>query len=214
MRRRPFTLIELLVVIAIIAILASMLLPALQQAREKARTINCAGNLKQIGLALFMYTEDNKEYLPITRDPAGTASWRGVDLLGSYVGNSEKVFLCPSNSTTGYRGAAPYFYTHYGWNYRELNNAATGPTPFSRTMGEITQPSATIGYADAGANYVISFFASGERPGNLHNDGCNIAFLDGHVDWMRRVAIYTGTDSASGSTDRNLAQAKLWLYNK
>ncbi|MDX9979425.1 MAG: hypothetical protein RBU25_05170 [Lentisphaeria bacterium] len=66
----------------------------------------------------------------------------------------------------------------------------------------------------AGANYVISFFASGERPGNLHNDGCNIAFLDGHVDWMRRVAIYNGTDSANGTVDSTLPQAKLWLYNK
>lgn len=83
--RRGFTLIELLVVIAIIAILAAILFPVFAQARAKARQASCTSNMKQIGLAVLMYTNDYDEMLPWGASNAGTPTTTWYDLVEPYV---------------------------------------------------------------------------------------------------------------------------------
>lgn len=96
--RRCFTLIELLVVIAIIAILAGMLLPALNQARERARSSSCSGALRQLGYGIVQYTDANDGYIPICAK--GYSPYYGwQNLIGEYCGYGDKSLygIMPSN---------------------------------------------------------------------------------------------------------------------
>ena len=201
MERSGFTLIELLVVVAIIAILAALLLPALSKAREKARQAACLSNLKQMGLALILYVQDNDDRFPWgSTNSRNTGQWWAE--LNDYLRNN-KVFKCPSDRT----GAYSYQYLSYAYNRYGMDKSA-GPGTTEFKLSRVKQPSLRIFVTDRGDSSKNSQ-APTVLPGNatykvgvLHSGRTNAVFVDGHSESRTVVADSVGNtvEYRSGET--------------
>ncbi len=200
--RRGFTLIELLVVIAIIAILAAILFPVFARAREKARQASCQSNLKQIATAGLMYLQDYDERLP--GHGCGWRDWTTpqneccyAQKIYAYTKNVQ-LFSCPSDPSRAAGPPAAGTARRDGNAYGNNLQYIAGRAP--RTIGEIKSPSETIWYADASVGYIRAPACCGvttttplctqaPRVDNIqwrHNEGANIAYVDGHVKWSKQ----------------------------
>ena len=204
MKRNGFTLIELLVVIAIIAILAAMLFPAFSRARENARRASCQSNLKQLGIGFAMYTQDYDEKMPGSvigtagngtsggwiyytgmTNGANTAAFVPAQgSIYSYVKNSQ-IYVCPDDTV----GSANK--DSYAINGCIPNKSLSGFDDTALWMllsEEATGGSSTDdGYQQIGDNGFS----------DRHFSGSDLAFVDGHVKWIKAEEI-TGNNYQTG----------------
>ena len=221
---RIFTLIELLIVIAIIAILAGMLLPALNKAREAARRISCASNFSQIGKAVAMYANDNKEHIPPYKVTAPAVEdymyfWGGGKngFLSSYLGeqthsyamnigliekNGKRSKLCCPTRQPTFTG---YVYCYgLNWHISLAEERAV--------LSRFKRPSRTMLAGECSPQNIVAQLLALWETGNTyrfgfpHSNGANVLFVDTHVEWLPVRTVPTAENYYYG--DRQI----FWLF--
>jgi prepilin-type N-terminal cleavage/methylation domain-containing protein/prepilin-type processing-associated H-X9-DG protein len=211
-RQDGFTLIELLVVVAIVSILAALLLPALQGAKNQAKVAKCLSNLKQIGLGIHLYAEDNRGSLPPDFNVLVTdqyyywykliSPYVAAPLSAAYTDNTRTVFTCPAHET-------PQVYTSYGLRlsygdvvalkssggarYRFGIAANCSPLPCLTydeplKLSEFTRPgdSALLGENNNYTTFIFFIPSSTAYIAWHHRNVMNFLFADGHAGTLTR----------------------------
>lgn len=198
---KKFTLIELLVVIAIMGILASLLLPALGKARETAQQAVCKSQQKQLGVAIYLYVEDN-EYMPSASHATKSSRLGWKVHIGPYINSSgdgeeggSAPFRCPlSEVVTG----TPNQESGTAYNIR-MGDDRYDARPAVR-LDDIESPVQTGVLADSvdSTDWAIAskLLPSEDAVGYRHKNGLNILWADGHVQWFTTVAIQAGKNGA------------------
>ncbi len=207
MKTRPpgFTLIELLVVIAIIAILAAILFPVFAKAREKARQASCLSNMRQIGVAMMMYIDDNDEAFCVVECSGLPQPRKWFEPIAPYMKNTQILF-CPSLRGAATTGTPKTDYV--------LSGCFAQGAPLAR----FDRPAEQIMVAERGADKPYEGYKPWPTDGvswdNLagyrhgapnphdhfthlakdarHNGGANYTLADGHAKWMRWDSTFKG----------------------
>ena len=226
-KKKAFTLIELLVVIAIIALLATILFPVFERARENARRASCASNMKQLGLASVQYWQDNDEQLPY-----GVTSYPQLPLLNPYpygegwanqiypyVKNLQ-IFICPDDPQFNMSGTWPYvqkplaagsYYVSYAYNWNVVRTPTgnNGMIGINCMMPRLTSPSVSVMFsevqsvqttASASSTESGQILTAGEStsPGT---DGCGISV--GGNQWSTALSASMATGPQGNGCGNN-----------
>lgn len=217
--KKKITLIEIMVVLAIIAILMSLLLPALGKARKQSQRVVCANNLKQLAIGVHLYSQDYKGYLPVSmhRFNAGAPHVYWREMLNVYINNIplgtringsrhpsiyEGIYVCPVTPEITKNGAAGH---GLAWNFRYMGHGPTHPTGNesreSQSLRFITSPKDTVIIADTSDAYNGGFQSrllyppssdNGKSVGDRHLGGLNRLWLDGRVTADNKASAMAG----------------------